>query len=334
MTGPERWAAVRSAAQAVLARPVDARPAALDAACRDNAGLRAEVEAQVDACEQAAHSDAFLAGSAAAFAAPLFGALPTDASPTDGSHTGALSVAGTPEAALRAALAGRYDVERELGHGGMATVYLARDRRHDRLVALKVLDRALGASMSGERFLREIRLTAAFAHPHILPLHDSGTAAGVPYYVMPYVEGETLRERLARERPLTLDAALRVVREVASALAYAHRHGVVHRDVKPANILLEDGHAVVADFGIARAVRRAREPEELDAAGHADGGDAGALTDAGTTPGTPAYMAPEQARGDAGVDHRADLYALGVVAYEALAGAHPFGARGPRALLA
>ncbi|HEY7861465.1 MAG TPA: serine/threonine-protein kinase, partial [Gemmatimonadaceae bacterium] len=184
---------------------------------------------------------------------------------------------------------------------------------------------------------REIRITAALTHPHILPLHDSGEAGGLLYYVMPFVDGETLRERLAREQPLGLETALRLMREVASALAYAHRHGVVHRDIKPANILLEDGHAVVADFGIARAMRQAQEsttPTTLNDAASLEGsGATGTLTHAGTSPGTPAYMAPEHARGDGVADHRADLYALGIIAYEALAGEHPFGARSPRALV-
>ncbi|HEU4787819.1 MAG TPA: protein kinase, partial [Gemmatimonadaceae bacterium] len=231
-------------------------------------------------------------------------------------------------AALRTALAGRYEIERELGRGGMATVYLARDVRHERRVALKVLNRALGMALSAERFLREIRVTAGLAHPHILPLHDSGEAAGQLYYVMPFVDGETLRGRLTRGR-LPLDQVLRLLRDVASALAYAHRKGVVHRDIKPANILLADDHAIVADFGIARAVRRAREQAQ-----DGERGAATTLTDVGPSLGTPAYMAPEQAVGDSAVDHRADLYSFGVVAYEALAGAHPFGSRAAPAMIA
>jgi serine/threonine-protein kinase len=232
-------------------------------------------------------------------------------------------------ARLRSALGGKYEIERELGRGGMATVYLARDLRHERRVALKALNPALGVALSAERFLREIRVTASLTHPHILPLHDSGEAGGLLYYVMPYVEGETLRDRLARG-PMAAELVVRLVRDVASALSYAHRHGVVHRDIKPANILLADDHAVVADFGIARAVRRARErgPDENER------GALATLTDVGTSLGTPAYMAPEQAVGDSAVDHRADLYALGVVAYEALAGAHPFGSRAGHAMIA
>ena len=337
----QRWAEVRAAAEAALALAPEARASFLDHTCGGDAALRAEVEAQVDACERAAHEAAtFLAEPAAAFVAPFIAQRSALAS-ADGIGTvvprrDVAAERRELETALRTALAERYDVEREIGRGGTATVYLAHDRRHARRVALKVFDPLLGAALSAERFLREIRVTAGLTHPHILPLHDSGESAGLLYYVMPYVEGETLRERLARDRRLTTDAVVRLVREVASALDYAHRRGVVHRDIKPANILLADGHAVVADFGIARAVHRAREtqdPEGLPAAVPADGTAPDTLTAAGTSPGTPAYMAPEQTWGDA-VDARADLYALGVVAYEALAGTHPFGARTADALLA
>ena len=214
-----------------------------------------------------------------------------------------------PSQALRAALAGRYEIERELGQGGMATVYLARDLRHHRQVAIKVVKPDLAASLGAERFLREIDTAASLTHPNILPLHDSGEAGGFLYYVMPYVEGESLRTKLQREKQLPLDEALRIAREVADALDCAHVHGVVHRDVKPANILLESGHAVVVDFGIARAISAA-------------GGEA--LTETGTTVGTPAYMSPEQAAGSANVDGRSDLYSLGCVLYEMLAGQPPF----------
>jgi eukaryotic-like serine/threonine-protein kinase len=251
------------------------------------------------------------------------------ASPDESTHVTASDAADDVPARLRSALGGRYEIERELGRGGMATVYLARDLRHERRVALKALNPALGVALSAERFLREIRVTASLTHPHILPLHDSGEAGGLLYYVMPYVEGETLRDRLARG-PMAAELVVRLMRDVASALAYAHRQGVVHRDIKPANILLADDHAVIADFGIARAVRRAREQGP-------DGNERGALatlTDVGTSLGTPAYMAPEQAVGDSAVDHRADLYALGVVAYEAIAGVHPFGSRVGHAMIA
>jgi serine/threonine-protein kinase len=210
---------------------------------------------------------------------------------------------------LAAALADRYRLERELGQGGMATVFLAEDLRHRRQVAVKVLRAELAGMLGPERFLREIETVARLRHPHILPLYDSGEADGFLYYVMPLVEGESLRDRLRREKQLPLDDALRIAREVADALSYAHGHGVVHRDIKPENILLESGHAVVADFGIARAVSAA--------------GDA-RLTETGLTLGTPTYMSPEQAAGGSELDGRSDLYSLGCVLYEMLAGEPPF----------
>jgi TolB-like protein/tRNA A-37 threonylcarbamoyl transferase component Bud32/Tfp pilus assembly protein PilF len=210
---------------------------------------------------------------------------------------------------LATALADRYVIERELGTGGMATVYAAQDLKHQRRVAVKVLRPDVAAALGAERFLREITTTASLRHPHILPLYDSGEAGGFLFYVMPCAEGESLRDRLERERQLPLEDALQITREVADALAYAHGRGVIHRDIKPENILLESGHAVVADFGIARA---------LDAAG------AGALTQTGMAVGTPAYMSPEQASGEKTLDGRSDLYALGCVLYEMLAGQPPF----------
>jgi len=222
-----------------------------------------------------------------------------------------------------AALADRYRIERELGAGGMATVYLAHDVRHNRKVALKVLRPELAHAIGPDRFLREIETTANLRHPHILPLYDSGRAGGRAdeflFYVMPFVEGETLRGRLDREKQLPVDEALRIAREVADALSYAHSRGVIHRDIKPENILLESGHAVVADFGIARAV---------DAAGGAQ------LTETGLAIGTPTYMSPEQASGDPGVDARTDVYALGCVLYEMLVGEPPHHAPTVEAVLA
>jgi len=212
-------------------------------------------------------------------------------------------------ARLASALADRYRIERELGAGGMATVYLAQDLKHDRKVAVKVLRPELAASLGHERFLREITTTANLRHPHILPLHDSGEADTFLYYVMPFVEGETLRDRLDREKQLPLEEALQIASEVADALSYAHGRGVIHRDIKPENILLEGGHAVVADFGIARAVTAA---------------GAQSLTQTGMAIGTPAYMSPEQAGGEPDIDGRSDLYALGCVTYEMLAGQPPF----------
>ena len=220
---------------------------------------------------------------------------------------------------LTAALADRYRLDRELGAGGMATVYLAHDLKHDRDVAIKVLHPDLGAALGGERFLSEIRTTARLQHPHILPLLDSGEADGLLYYVMPLVTGETLRARLERERQLPIADAVRIAREVASALDYAHRQNVIHRDIKPENILLHDGSALVADFGIALAVQSA-------------GG--ARLTQTGLSLGTPQYMSPEQAMGERTIDARSDVYALGAMTYEMLAGDAPFTGSSVQAIVA
>jgi len=209
---------------------------------------------------------------------------------------------------LTEALADRYRIEREAGAGGMATVYLAQDLRHDRKVAIKVLRPELAAVIGAERFLAEIRVTANLQHPHILPLHDSGESDGFLFYVMPFIEGESLRDRLDRETLLPIEDAFQIVQEVADGLGHAHDLGVVHRDIKPANILLSGGHALVADFGIARAVTEA-------------GGSR--LTETGLSLGTPHYMSPEQASGDQDVDARSDEYALGCVLYEMLVGEPP-----------
>jgi serine/threonine-protein kinase len=225
-----------------------------------------------------------------------------------------------PLSRLAPALADRYVIERELGQGGMATVYLAHDVRHDRNVALKVLRPELAAILGGERFLKEIRTTANLQHPHILPLHDSGEADGIVYYVMPYVEGESLRDRLTREKQLPVDDAVRIAREVADALAYAHRQGVIHRDIKPENVLLHGGHALVADFGIALAVSAA--------------GGGTRLTESGMSLGTPHYMSPEQAMGEREITPRSDVYALGCVLYEMLAGEPPFTGPTAQAIIA
>jgi serine/threonine-protein kinase len=220
---------------------------------------------------------------------------------------------------LRSALADRYTIERELGAGGMATVYLAEDVKHHRKVAIKVLHPELSAVLGSERFLKEIELTANLQHPHILPLFDSGSAGGLLYYIMPYVDGETLRARLEREGQLPIVDALRIACEGADALQYAHDHGVVHRDIKPENILLQNGHALVADFGIALAVEQA-------------GGVR--MTQTGLSLGTPHYMAPEQAMGDKHIGPRADVYALGAVTYEMLAGEPPFTGPNSQAIVA
>jgi len=209
---------------------------------------------------------------------------------------------------LEEGLRSRYAIERQLGEGGMAVVYLAKDERHERHVALKVLKPQLSHEIGAERFLREIKIAAGLTHPHILPLYDSGEAAGLLFYVMPNMEGQSLRERLDTERQLSLDEALRITQEVASALDYAHRHGVVHRDIKPENILLHDGSALVADFGIGKAASAAEAN----------------ITQTGIAIGTPAYMSPEQASAEHDVDGRSDLYSLGCVLYEMLTGEQPF----------
>ncbi len=225
----------------------------------------------------------------------------------------------TDLARLTAALADRYRIEHELGAGGMATVYLAHDLKHERDVAIKVLQPDLGAALGGGRFLSEIKTTARLQHPHILPLLDSGEAGGLLYYVMPVVSGETLRARLTRERQLPIPEAVRIAREVAGALDYAHRQNVIHRDIKPENILLHDGQALVADFGIALAVQ--------SAAGER-------LTQTGLSLGTPQYMSPEQAMGERTIDARSDIYALGAVTYEMLAGDAPFTGSSVQAIVA
>jgi serine/threonine-protein kinase len=219
---------------------------------------------------------------------------------------------------LTIALSDRYRIERELGRGGMATVYLARDLKHDRLVALKVLHPELAATLGPERFLREVRTTARLQHPHILPVLDSGEAAGQLWYTMPYVRGESLRERIRREVQLPVDNVIELARQVALALDYAHREGTVHRDIKPENILLSEGQALVADFGVAKALAAESESQ---------------LTGTGMSVGTPAYMSPEQASAGP-VDGRSDIYALGCVLYEMLTGEPPFTGRTPQAVIA
>ncbi len=241
-------------------------------------------------------------------------ATPTDPGvPPRTTPTGAIEVA-----TVKRALSGTYPVERVVGEGGMATVYLAEDVKHHRRVALKVMRAELAATLGTDRFLREVSIAAQLNHPHILPMHDSGEADGILYYVMPFVEGESLASRLQREGTLSIPEAVRLAREVAEALAYAHKRGIVHRDIKPANILLSEGHALVADFGIARAL--------------GSGGEA--ITKTGLAVGTPQYMSPEQATGAKEVDGRTDIYALGAVLYEMLTGEPPFTGRSAQAVIA
>jgi serine/threonine-protein kinase len=221
--------------------------------------------------------------------------------------------------ALQTTLADRYRLDRELGRGGMARVYLAEDLKHDRLVALKVLRPELSEPELVERFHREIRAVARLHHPHILQLHDSGEAAGLLYYVMPYVDGETLRDRLGRDRPMPWADVVRITHELAEALDYAHRHGFVHRDVKPENVLLDADHVLLADFGVAIAIEATAGPR---------------LTASGLLVGTPAYMSPEQATGGGSVDGRSDVYSLACVVYEMLAGEPLFTGRTPAQVIA
>jgi serine/threonine-protein kinase len=301
---PERWRAVDAVVQAALACEPARRDAVVAEACGEDDVLRREVESLLAAHDRG--GDDFLERPAAEVLAE--------------------SDAPRPLAErLATALAGRYAIERELARGGMATVHLARDLRHDRPVAIKVLREELAAAVGAERFLDEIRITASLQHAHILPLFDSGSAEYPPgaggwllWYVMPFVEGETLRSRLAREGRLPVEVALQLAREMADALEYAHRQGVVHRDVKPENVLLQGGHALVADFGIALALEQA-------------GGER--LTRTGITLGTPQYMAPEQAVGERAIDARADVYALGAVLHEMLTGEPPFAAGSQRGVV-
>ncbi|AHG88768.1 protein kinase [Gemmatirosa kalamazoonensis] len=286
----ERWRALEPLLDGALTLAPEQRAAYLDRACGDDPVLRAEIDSLLGDCEAA---ERLLTRPALAYVLPAEPAVPET-------------------------LGGRYRVRHEIGRGGMATVYLADDEKHGRPVAVKVLHAAFAHAVAAGRFRREIELAARLSHPHILPLHDSGEASGLLYYVMPYVAGETLRHRLRRDERLPVVDAVRIAREIALALDYAHREGVVHRDVKPENVLLADGQAVVADFGIAHALSRTA----LD-------------TRAATGPviGTPAYMSPEQALGRRDLDGRSDVYALGCVLHEMLTGALPTraaGSPGPR----
>ncbi|HXV18009.1 MAG TPA: serine/threonine-protein kinase, partial [Gemmatimonadaceae bacterium] len=221
--------------------------------------------------------------------------------------------------AFQRALGDRYTIENEIGRGGMATVYRARDPRHDRSVAVKVLNADIAASLGTERFLQEIKTVASLTHPHIVPVHDSGETAGVLYYVMPHISGETLREKIAREKQLSPAETVRLTRTLASALDFAHRHGVVHRDIKPENVMMFEGEPLILDFGIAKAISAA-------------GGES--LTRTGVAIGTPAYLSPEQASGETQLDGRSDQYSLACVVYEMLSGQPPFIASTPQSVIA
>ncbi len=310
MTSPERWREIQRVLDGALDRSSETRTAFIAERCGNDSDLHEQVQRLLSACERAERQGSVLATPAAEFALPMIADSDTVEEEQHSAVTDTLKVA----------LSTRYEVERVIGQGGMSTVFLAHDLRHDRAVAVKVLSGDVVAPGSAERFLKEIRVTARLNHPHVLPVHDSGEVEGLLYYVMPYLDGQTLRARLNSGEPLSIPGILRLLRELADALSFAHARGVVHRDLKPENILLSGGHAVVGDFGIAQAL--------TDAAGAATlaGGPAIAL-------GTPAYMAPEQADASIPTDHRCDLYAFGLVAYELLAGVHPFSGRSARAMV-
>ena len=290
---PERWQAVKELLDGALQHaPLD-RPAFLEKACGEDEALRGEVESLLP-----------VDGDDADFLEPRAAALSDEEEDFSGQ--------------LQAALGASYRIERELGRGGMSTVYLAHDNKHRRKVAVKVLREGAGTVKGARRFQREIDVLAQLQHPNILPLYDSGALDGAFYYVMPFVEGETLRARLIREKLLPIDDALRIACEVADALGYAHAHGIVHRDIKPENILLSGEHAMVADFGIGKAIKDTAGP---------------ALTSSGVIVGTPAYVSPEQGAGELDVDGRSDLYSLGIVLYELLVGEPPFSGRTPQAVI-
>jgi tRNA A-37 threonylcarbamoyl transferase component Bud32 len=294
----ERWSGLERIIDQALDLAPDLRLSFVQQSCSGDPSLRVDAEQLLRATEAA---EFFLDQPAPAYAAPLVARV-TEGQPL------------APGTTL-----GPYEVVRRLGRGGTATVYLARDTRHHRSVAIKVLHPELAAALGSERFLREIEIAASLHHPHILPLFDSGASDGLLYYVMPLVEGESLRRRLEQAEPLTTAEAIAIAQQVAAALDHAHRQGVVHRDIKPENILLQDGQAIVADFGIARAI---------DTAG------VDRLSEPGFATGTPTYMSPEQAKGEGPLDGRSDIYSLGCVLYEMLTGQPPFTGPTPRLILA
>ena len=294
MITPERWRALEPLLDRALDLSADERAALLRNECGDDAEARQLLEQMVAECEAA--RTALERPAAERFAGLLNASVPAHREP--------------PEI-----VADRYRIVRELGKGFMSSIYLAEDTRHKRRVALKVLTAAVRAMVARERFLSEIQIAASLVHPHIVSLHDSGEADGLLYYVMPFIEGESLRGRLAREGRLPVEEAVRIATQIADALTFAHDRNIMHRDVKPENILFEAGHAVICDFGIARAVQISRDAR---------------LTDTGVLIGTPGYMSPEQATGQRSIDHRSDIYSLAVVLFEMLTGAKPFTGKSPR----
>jgi serine/threonine-protein kinase len=290
---------------AALALPARERRTYLDEACGDDESLREEIERLARACERLESAESYLEQPAAL----RFASLWDDR---------------LDRAKLESAIGERYEIEAEIGSGGMAIVYRARDKRDGRLVALKVL-RATASAGGAARFRREIALAAALEHPRILPLLDSGECVDRLWYTMPLVAGESLGDRVRRDGSLPIPKAVSILRDIAEALDYAHGRGVVHRDLKPDNVLLAEGRAVIADFGVAKAILTA----VFGAAGTANE----VRTSTGTTVGTPTYMSPEQAAGEKSVDYRTDLYALGVIAYELVTGAPPFTASSRQAMI-
>ena len=305
---PGRWADVDRVLDAALDLPRAERAAFIAGACAEDAELRREVERLLVCCEEAAGERNFLEGPATQYAAPVLRDLARRADPAD---------APAP-AALVGALAGRYALEGEIGRGAMATVFFARDRRFDRPVAIKVLRAELARECDVRHFQREIGRTARLNHPHIVQVFDSGDAGGPLYFVMPYMEGGTLRRCLAHTRGLPIAEAVGIARTIAQALDYAHRRGLVHRDVKPENILFAEGEPSLADFGIARALDRV--PGET-------------WSSVGIVRGTAEYMSPEQIAAAERVDGRTDVYALACVLYEMLGGATPFTGATPLAVM-
>ena len=292
---PDQWLELESLIDALLDTPPARRSALLAEVSRGDPARRAELERLVAACERAYP---LLERTAAERFAALVDAAPVEISQV---------------------VAERYRIARELGRGGMATVFLARDLKHDRDVAIKIVRSEIAAALGSSRFLREIEIAARLRHPNIVPLYESGEADGMLYYVMPFESGQSLRERLRRDGRLPIDETVAILRDVCDALAYAHQAGVVRRDIKPDNVLLAGRHALVTDFGIAKAFSPPASDDALD-----DGSAGPMITGAGTMIGTPAYMAPEQASADPRVDRRADIYAFGILAFEMLAGRPPF----------